>query len=352
MKEGARVRLVSSSPPEQQPQANATPRRSVAAARSWSGPAILSHGFRPFFLSAGVWALIGIALWFLAFGGAIKVPTTFSIVDWHAHEMIFGYTGAVIAGFLLTAIPNWTGRLPVAGPPLAGLVALWAAGRVAIYVSAAIGRFAAGAIDAAFLVVFAGVVAAEVISGRNGRNAKVVALVAALALANIAFHIEDARTGLAEYSTRGALVFIVMLILLIGGRVTPSFTNNWLAKASVGERPVPFGRADGAVLAGSGLSLAAWIAAPESRRDRRAPARRGPGQSLATIALARTRRATGCARPRAARRLFLRGAGVCCSRGRCSLAWPDALCGWRACLGYRWRRRDDARNDDPRDARP
>lgn len=103
------------------------------------------------------------------------------------------------------------------------------------------------------------VVAAEVIAGRNGRNAKV----AALALANIAFHIDDARIGLAEYSTRGALAFIVMLMLLIGGRVTPSFTNNWLAKAGVGERPVPFGRADGAVLAGSGLSLAAWVVAPE-----------------------------------------------------------------------------------------
>jgi uncharacterized protein involved in response to NO len=107
------------------------------------------------------------------------------------------------------------------------------------------------------------VVAAEVIAGRNGRNAKVVALVAALALANIAFHIDDARIGLAEYSTRGALAFIVMPMLLIGGRVTPSFTNNWLAKAGVGERPVPFGRADGAVLAGSGLSLAAWVVAPE-----------------------------------------------------------------------------------------
>ena len=103
----------------------------------------------------------------------------------------------------------------------------------------------------------------EVIAGRNGRNAKVVALVAALALANIAFHIDDARIGLAEYSTRGALAFIVMPMLLIGGRVTPSFTNNWLAKAGVGERPVPFGRADGAVLAGSGLSLAAWVVAPE-----------------------------------------------------------------------------------------
>ena len=183
------------------------------------------------------------------------------------------------------------------------------------------------------------VVAAEVIAGRNGRNAKVVALVAALALANIAFHIDDARIGLAEYSTRGALAFIVMLMLLIGGRVTPSFTNNWLAKAGVGERPVPFGRADGAVLAGGPC-------------DRCPPARRGLLQSLAAIALAGTRRTTGCARPGAARRLSLRGAGISCGRGRCSLAWTDALCGWRACLGNRGRRRDNARDDDPRDARP
>jgi uncharacterized protein involved in response to NO len=84
------MRLVSSGPSTRQSQANAT--RSAAAARSWSEPAILSHGFRPFFLSAGIWALIAIALWFLAFGGAIQVPTAFSIVDWHAHEMIFGYT--------------------------------------------------------------------------------------------------------------------------------------------------------------------------------------------------------------------------------------------------------------------
>jgi uncharacterized protein involved in response to NO len=240
-----------------------SPKGSAAASRAWRGAPILSRGFRPFFLAAGVWALLGIALWSAIFTGVIAIPTAFSAVDWHAHEMIFGYGGAVVAGFLLTAIPNWTGRLPVSGFPLAALGLLWAAGRVAVLCSAAIGRPAAAVIDVSFLVVFAAVVAREVAAGRNWRNLKVAGLVLTLYLVNVAFHLEDARSGLAEYSTRAALGAVVMLILLIGGRVTPSFTANWLAKAGAGKRPVPFGRPDGAVMALSALSLAFWVAAPE-----------------------------------------------------------------------------------------
>jgi uncharacterized protein involved in response to NO len=202
------------------------------------------------------------ALWPLAFSGTMAVPTAFSLVDWHAHEMIFGYAGAVVAGFLFTAIPNWTGRLPVAGAPLAALASLWMAGRAAVFASAYIGRVPAGIIDAGFLAIFAAMIAREVIAGRNGRNAKVVALVVLLALINIAFHIEDARAGLAEYSTRAAIAAIVGLVLLIGGRVTPSFTNNWLARAGVAERPAPFGPADTTVLVLSGATLALWTLAP------------------------------------------------------------------------------------------
>ena len=204
------------------------------------------------------------ALWPAIFTGAIVAPTEFSAVDWHAHEMIFGYGAAVVAGFLLTAIPNWTGRLPVAGVPLAALVGLWAAGRIAVFASAAIGRLAAAVIDSSFLIVFAVLVAREVAAGRNWRNLKTAGLVFALALVDVAFHVEDARSGLAEVSTRAALGLLVMLILLIGGRVTPSFTGNWLAKAGRAPRPVPAGKPDGMVMALSGVSLLAWIAAPES----------------------------------------------------------------------------------------
>ncbi len=100
-------------------------------------------------------------------------------------------------------------------------------------------------------------------AGRNWRNLKTAGLVFALALVDVAFHVEDARSGLAEVSTRAALGLIIMLILLIGGRVTPSFTGNWLAKAGPGARPVPFGKPDGMIMELSGVSLLAWIAMPE-----------------------------------------------------------------------------------------
>jgi uncharacterized protein involved in response to NO len=150
----------------------------------------------------------------------------------------------------------------VSGAPLMGLAGLWAAGRVAMFFSAYLGRPLAAAIDCAFLVVFAAVIAREVVAGKSGRNGKIVALVAALAAANLAFHFEDAAGGFAQYSQRGALALVVMLILLIGGRVTPSFTSNWLARAGSKQRPTPFGRFDLGVMALSAAALVAWVAAP------------------------------------------------------------------------------------------
>jgi uncharacterized protein involved in response to NO len=236
--------------------------RSAAAYRAFTGAAIWRRGFRPFFLGAAVWAAVAISLWPFVHSGRLQLATAFSAIDWHAHEMIFGYLAAVVAGFLTTAVPNWTGRLPVSRAPLAGLVALWVAGRIAMFCSADLGRPLAAAIDSAFLIAFAAVIAREVVAGKNGRNGKLVVMVAALAAANLAFHYEDAARGFAEYSQRGALALVVMLILVIGGRVTPSFTNNWLARAGSKLRPEPFGKFDAAMMAFSALALAAWVAAP------------------------------------------------------------------------------------------
>lgn len=239
-------------------------KRSADIQRGWQGPALLGQGFRPFFLLAAIFAALAIAIWPAFFRGEIEVPTAFAPVDWHVHEMIFGYGAAVVAGFLLTAVPNWTGRLPVAGWPLALLATLWLAGRVAVFGSAAIGAPAAAAIDMLFLVTFAVVSAREILAGRNWRNAKVVAVVALFALANGGFHLEAARAGGASVATRAGLSIIVFLILLIGGRIVPSFTRNWLAKRNATSLPVPFGKPDAAIMLVSAAALLLWIVQPHA----------------------------------------------------------------------------------------
>lgn len=231
--------------------------------RNHTGFALLSGGFRPFFLGAGLFALAAIAIWPAVFSGEVQLPTTFAAVTWHSHEMLFGFGGAVIAGFLLTAIPNWTGRLPVAGTMLGALTLLWLAGRAAVLCAAMTGWATAMVIDVAFLVVFSIVVGREVLAGRNWRNLKVIILVLLLALTNLSFHLEAEFQGAAEYSARAALAITVFLILLIGGRVVPSFTGNWLARR--GEtRPVPFNRLDAVLLVVSAIALLAWIIFPEA----------------------------------------------------------------------------------------
>lgn len=231
--------------------------------RHFTGMALLSGGFRPFFLGAGLFALAAIAIWPAVFSGDMQLPTTFAAITWHSHEMLFGFGGAVIAGFLLTAIPNWTGRLPVAGATLGALALLWLAGRAAVLCAAIIGWGAAMVIDVAFLVVFSIVVGREVLAGRNWRNLKVIMLVLLLALTNLAFHLEAQFHGTADYSARAALALTVFLILLIGGRVVPSFTGNWLARRGEA-RPTAFDKLDAVLLIVSAIALLAWIAFPEA----------------------------------------------------------------------------------------
>src|SRR5690348_13217218 len=107
--------------------------------RAQGGPALLSAGFRPFFLLSAIWSAIAIPLWLALFSGRSGLPTALAPTVWHVHEMVFGYAAATVAGFLLTAIPNWTGRMPLQGAPLGGLVLLWLAGRIAVLSSAGIG---------------------------------------------------------------------------------------------------------------------------------------------------------------------------------------------------------------------
>ena len=170
--------------------------------REYAGPVLLSYGFRPFFLGGAIWAALALILWLPQYFGGLALPTAFAPLDWHIHEMIFGYLAAIVAGFLLTAIPNWTGRLPVNGYPLAALAGLWIAGRIAVAVSAFIGAGLAAVIDVAFLVVLASVAMREIVAGENWRNLRVLVMLAVLIAGNIVFHAEVFWRGTADHGTR------------------------------------------------------------------------------------------------------------------------------------------------------
>ncbi|MBL8642424.1 MAG: NnrS family protein [Rhodospirillaceae bacterium] len=233
----------------------AIPRYATVAA--WP---LLSAGFRPFFLCAGVWACFAMGLWIPLLAGVLTLPSLFDPVAWHFHEMVFGFVVAAIAGFLLTAIPNWTGRLPLQGWPLAGLVLLWFLGRICVAFSGTISGWGSMVGDLAFLLVFLAVVGREIIAGRNWRNLPVLAALGLLIAANAMSHagvLGHAMWG--EAGQRLAVSVVLMLISLIGGRIIPSFTANWLRKKGAENMPTPPDRFDTTVLAVSAMTLTAWV---------------------------------------------------------------------------------------------
>ena len=220
-------------------------------------------GFRPFFTGGTAWSLIAIILWICALTGAVTLPTQFDPLAWHRHEMLFGFVGAVIVGFLLTAIPNWTGRLPIAGVPLAALFGLWLVGRLAVLFSAQTGSVAAAVIDVGLFVVLAALAGREVWAAKN-RNLPIAGLVLLFAFSNAIDH--AAAAGLiadSELGFRSAVALVIVMISLIGGRIIPSFTRNWLAKQGVQEglptQPGPF---DMVAIAITAAAMVGWLGWP------------------------------------------------------------------------------------------
>ncbi len=229
------------------------------------GPALWSYGFRPFFLGAAVWAVLTMALWMAALIHGLPLGGDFGAPLWHAHEMVFGFASAVLAGFLLTAIPNWTGNLPVSGRALVLLFALWALGRGAMAGAVWLGLWPAALLEAAFLPVLLAIAGREIVSGRKWNDLKVLGGVAAITLGNLGFHGAVLFAGDPALWLRAAVAGYVMLVLIIGGRIIPSFTRNWLHQQGKGPMPVPYNRFDMAVIVISALTLAAWTLAPEAR---------------------------------------------------------------------------------------
>jgi uncharacterized protein involved in response to NO len=207
---------------------------------------------------AGIWSAVAVPLWLLVMMSGNEERASILTRDWHVHEMLFGYTGAVIAGYMIVAGANWTGRYPVAGAPVIVLAGVWAAGRLAM---------ASGAlslVDLAFLFLFAAALWREQVEARNGRNLVPCVVISLLAVANLGFHMRDLLPEMGNASERLAIGLICSLIAVMGGRLVPSFTRNWLASRRVNQEPAPYGPFDIAVVVLTVLGLASWLVLPDA----------------------------------------------------------------------------------------
>jgi len=236
----------------------------ASARKQYDGFILFERAYRPFFLGAALFAGFAIPLWLLALKSGLEIPSSFTARNYHIHEMIFGYLGAVLAGFLFTAMPNWTGQPALTRSRLALLSALWLAGRIAVITSAP-WPLAAAVIDASFLVAVASLAWNDVIKGGSRRNMPVCLLVSLLAATNIAFDFSQIQGFDTTWSLRSALAVIAVLLSLIGGRVTPNFSSNWMKRNNFTSLPAPFGVFDKVTIAATILTVVSWIIAPEAK---------------------------------------------------------------------------------------
>jgi uncharacterized protein involved in response to NO len=193
------------------------------------------RGFRPFFLGLAIHGALALPLWLAIWLGALPAPGWLLPSWWHGHEMMFGLVAGAVAGFLLTASPVWTGGPVLQGRPLAALVALWVAGRVAFAAAGGLPAWLVAALDLAFLPAVALAVVRTLWGSAQYRNYGVVGIVVGLALANAAMHAEALHivSGVAGRALRFAVDAVVVLLLVIGGRITPAFTQAGLRRAGI-----------------------------------------------------------------------------------------------------------------------
>ncbi|MGF7206366.1 uncharacterized protein involved in response to NO [Skermanella aerolata] len=224
-------------------------------------PVLFALGFRPFYLLAALLAVAWIPLWVVAWHGHLALPAGFNPAAWHTHEMLFGFTSAVLVGFLLTAIPNWTGRPTIAGTPLAGLAALWITGRVLMLVGDDLPWQVVAGVDVAFLPLAAAAMLPPLLAARNRRNIAFPFVLMVLASANLALHLDAAGVLSVDAEvTRGVLGVMMMILVVMGGRVIPFFTKNRLPAAGAGIDK----RLDGLAVAATVAAVTASVLVPGS----------------------------------------------------------------------------------------
>ena len=228
-----------------------------------------SHAFRPFFLAAGIYACLSMAAWLLWIGihSLQGVPRIITVSEplhlWHAHEMIFGYGAAAVGGFLLTAIPSWTGASHSRGPALAIMVAIWCLGRMAMWFTALLPPLVAMLADLAFLPMLAVAAGRQLAVQPALRNVIFLSLIAGLVIGNALYHLDrfDLVSNGMQIGLRLGLLTLITMIVVIGGRVIPAFTTNALRRSGHPETAWPKKRpeVDRAALVLTALAALAFV---------------------------------------------------------------------------------------------
>lgn len=229
----------------------------------YHGLAFFSYGFRPLFLGAALFAGVAVPAWILLLTGVGDSEFYSAARQWHVHEMVYGFLPAVITGFLLTAIPNWTDRTPIRGRELMLLCTLWLAGRLVMAIPF-LAPLLSACVDAAFLVTVAGLVWREIAAGKSWIHAPIGCLISLYAGANLFFHMQALSGAATDLPERMALALVMLLLALIGGRVIPNFTRAFLAEQGMVEQPAAFSRFDGLSVVLVGIATVAWTIQPQA----------------------------------------------------------------------------------------
>jgi uncharacterized protein involved in response to NO len=228
---------------------------------------VFSHAFRPFFLLAGVYALLMLLAWAFYLSGVVGWPDGLPSRIRHGHEMLFGFAGAAVAGFLLTAAATWTARPPVAGPALMALCAVWVLARLGGFLPGAAGWVVWGLSSLLFWGGLSALLGGQLVAAGNVRNYKALALLAAFLVTEAAFFmLARGDLALQEACLRTGLVLLVGMIMLVGGRIIPAFTQNWLRQHRpelAAQLPV-FDRVDVLAIALTAVFAAGFVLSPQA----------------------------------------------------------------------------------------